>query len=262
MLNTARDRGRQGFTLLELLIGFTIIALLIGGIMVGTELLRSAELNRVLAERRNWDTAVGMFRQTYNGWPGDMKDAEDIWGTPGAGCPPSAPITDGTTCNGDGDGIVEQSSGLGNPEWVHFWQHLGNAELIKGTYDAYYNTNSASTFAPSAFRAAVWIIDSSRDGTGWIFDGYVFAGSYINAYGLTDTSGSNMLMTPMEVMSLDLKIDDGKPATGEVTLMYSGGPSYSITTCATGAGYTDLNAQYKTSETQPRCSIVFRQKRG
>ena len=50
MYSSNITKGRQGFTLLELSIVLVIIGLVIGGITVGKDLIRSAELNSLVSD--------------------------------------------------------------------------------------------------------------------------------------------------------------------------------------------------------------------
>lgn len=92
----------------------------------------------MVSELERYKTAVNTFRLKYNAFPGDMKDAQSIWGIA-----PSCnwgETTDGTTCNGNGDDIIgaPTNSDRQNPaytfEYYRFWQHLSNAKLIPGNY--------------------------------------------------------------------------------------------------------------------------------
>jgi prepilin-type N-terminal cleavage/methylation domain-containing protein len=122
-----------GFSLLELSIVLVIIGLLAGGVMVGQDLARQAELRSVTTDVQKIVISINAFRNKYSSYPGDMPNATAYWGS--ATCPGdfSTPGTGTTTCNGNNDGIINGSSAA-NIERYRFWQHLSNAGLLEGQY--------------------------------------------------------------------------------------------------------------------------------
>ena len=129
---------KSGFTLIELSIVLVIIGLLIGGIIAGKELIRSSELNSVVAEYQGYRIALVNFRAKYDAIPGDMANATTFWGAePAANCPgdQTTPSLGTATCNGNGDNYITYSGAAGKGGEVHrFWQHLANAGMISGQY--------------------------------------------------------------------------------------------------------------------------------
>ena len=79
---------RRGFTLVELSIVLVIIGLLIGGILVAQSLVETSKINKVVGQIQQFDIGVRVFKDKFNGLPGDIKFDD------------SAPF-------GDGDGIIE-----------------------------------------------------------------------------------------------------------------------------------------------------------
>ena len=65
-------KHRRGFTLIELSIVLVIIGLIVGGIVVGRELIKVAELRAILAQKDKFTAAVNTFKIKYNALPGDM----------------------------------------------------------------------------------------------------------------------------------------------------------------------------------------------
>ena len=111
-----------GFTLIELSIVLVIIGLLVGGVLVGQDLIRAAELRNIVTQVEQIDTAVNTFRLKYRCLAGDCANATTFFPT---------------SANGDGGKYVgNRSSGTAAQRKEHwnFWQQLALAGLIEGTY--------------------------------------------------------------------------------------------------------------------------------
>src|SRR5688572_21710023 len=92
----------RGFTLIELSIVLVIIGLLVGGVLVGRDLIKAAEIQKVISQAEQYKTVFYTFKNKYNCIPGDCRNATTFFGTPtGIGCSDViTPVTDGT-CNGN-----------------------------------------------------------------------------------------------------------------------------------------------------------------
>jgi hypothetical protein len=133
----------EGFTLVEIAIVLVVIGLVVGGILVGRDLIRAAELRSVISDVEKFKTAVNTFRLKFNAIPGDMPDATTYWGAADPN-PVTCQTTVGTgtqTCNGNGDWKIGAPGwaygafpGVNIDECYRFWQHLANAQLIRGQY--------------------------------------------------------------------------------------------------------------------------------
>lgn len=123
---------KHGFSLLELSIALAIIGIIVGGILVGADMIRAAELRSVMNDMNRYQAAVLTFKDKFLSLPGDMIQATAFWGRADGGTDVTQncanPLTDagtGTqTCNGDGDGWV-----TGSVEQRRVWQHLANAGM-------------------------------------------------------------------------------------------------------------------------------------
>ncbi len=230
-LQQARLRAREkGFTLVELAIVLVIIGLIIGGVLVGQDLIKAAEIRAQITQIEQYNAAVNTFRTKYNGLPGDLRNAVSFF-----------PVADfgAAVRNGNGNRQLEQcvtaASGLcgsaaaggpfeavdtgGSPthdgEVIQFWHHLSLAELINGSYNGTAGDGSApNNYGGLGFTFPVTRLD--RNGVG------VFAAEGRNFYQLGVISGAayevDPSLSPEEAFNLDSKIDDGRPGSGSVII--------------------------------------------
>jgi prepilin-type N-terminal cleavage/methylation domain-containing protein len=110
---------RKGFTLVELAIVLVIVGLLIAGVLQGRELIRAANIQKVMREVENLKRGFLTFQSKYDCIPGDCGNAIMFLG----------PVT----FNGNND---QQITGLTDGtnttyEQLFSIQHLGMAELLE-----------------------------------------------------------------------------------------------------------------------------------
>jgi len=226
----ACDGRCHGFTLIELSIVLVVIGLVIGGILVGRDLIHTAELRSVITQLEKYDTAIMAFKNKYNCLPGDCPNAAEF-GLSDAACPaaPSPCDPNGTIadagCNGDGNGRLDAAY---CSEALEFWNHMARANLVVGAFDG--KTLSAGSFTN---RGPVFGISSPRTN----LRGVGFAALYGSALAGTDTyyvvgisyplppSAASVLRNS-EGYYLDSKIDDGLPYGGRLWKTFG---------CTTGA---------------------------
>ena len=255
---------KSGFSLVELSIVLVILGLLTGGILSGQSLIRAAELRSVTTEYERYTTAVGTFREKYFGLPGDLSNAESFW-------------TSGTK-NGDGNGQIKGSAPdtADTNETSHFWAQLAKAGLIEGNYTpSKWSTNTAGTTNPKArLNSANWNIryvgivgqDDTVVGTTGDATQIAFEGNYGNAFFLI--SGTNLsapaggVMKAEEAWNIDTKMDDGKPALGNVGSLESQGSATAGAGCSDKAPKKDVDltgsAYSVTNTSATACSLVFK----
>jgi hypothetical protein len=226
-----------GYSLLELAVVLTIIGLITGTIVIGNDLMRSSGLTRTISQMSEVSDAITQFRDKYQALPGDIINATGFWGA-SAGCPAPSNVKQKTTCNGDGNGFIDNG-----PESFLFWQHLANSGLTEGSYSGA-ATSGAPTpglqclAAPSGGCWGVGFIAAVRPASWQLWADYlpnVKAPQHILSLGkhLASAGYSNPAspLTASQVLDIDTKIDDGKPATGRITTR----PGFCLTdgvTCA------------------------------
>ena len=254
------DGCEQGFTLIELSIVLVIIGLVIGGILAGQDLIHAAHLRAVVNQERQFVVAVNTFQTKYNCLPGDCINATDFFGTLSSCYNERNTYGTTQTCNGNGNGFVENNQATTQQyfEQWRFWQHLGNAGLIPGSYKG----GTATSNAPVTTTANEIPTSVMNSNYGWqVGNLNDYCGTYVPANigntlylqqsgGQVFFAGSGML--PKDMYNIDLKIDDGLPATGKVVtnnyaLWYS--PK-----CFTG---TAPNTIYNLSSTDTTCDFIF-----
>jgi prepilin-type N-terminal cleavage/methylation domain-containing protein len=135
-------RRQAGFTLIELSIVLVIIGLIVGGVLVGQDLIKAAEIRATVAQIEKYNAAVNTFKIKFNGLPGDLNSVNAAaFGFTGR---------DGSQGRGDGNGLIEgYNAGVVREAFTQeagiLWNDLSVANLIDGNY----TVNAANQDAPS-----------------------------------------------------------------------------------------------------------------
>jgi prepilin-type N-terminal cleavage/methylation domain-containing protein len=229
-----QDRqSEKGFTLVELAVVMIIIGLLIGGILKGQELIANAELAATVSQIKGVDGATSTFRDKYNAFPGDMRNASTR--LPATAC-------GGAACNdGDGNGRLD-SVPLTAPaanEGADFFPHLAAADLIGGI-----SVDGSGTFGDIYLEAK---IDGGYHPGYWtggaLGDGTPPVGHYLTI--MSTTAGpAGDAMTPNQAQRIDTKLDDGATGSGSVV--------------GDGAGCDDGTGAYDEANQAQVCDLVVR----
>ena len=262
--------NKSAFTLIELSIVLVIIGLIIGGVLVGRDLIRQAELRAVAKEVESFKAAVNTFKLKYNALPGDMTNAESIWGSDSS-CPNTAANTVPklATCNGNGDGWLAINGNINTYyEGFRFWQQLADASLVQGQF----------TGVAGASAVGHVIIGTNTPASRFSGTGYSLIYTMMNALGNSvsgayfDTPYGHYMIWGMpspaalystnypvlngkESLSFDSKYDDGLPGKGTIrTYSSTFSSTYSLPTCVSGTAAA--TSTYVVGDT-PACSFHF-----
>lgn len=254
---------RSGFTLIELSIVLLIIGLLAGGILLGRDLIRAAELRSVITDIEHFKTAVHTFRTKYNCLPGDCANATDFWGV--ASWCPGGVATAMETCDGNGDGYIEGDWSDVSNENFRAWQQMANAGLISGRFTGVTGGGANEwTCVPGVNVPASRIV---RSGYNWnshntvpirfVWDVYFYNNSGIQflEFGaqLPNDDMEADALSPVDAHSIDQKGDDGRPGTGTYTT-FKPTSGYNVN-CATTANAA--TAEYRSLDAGPACSFII-----
>ncbi len=236
---------RQGFSLVELSIVLVILGLLTGGILAGQSLIRAAELRSVSNEFQRYVAATNSFRDKYFALPGDMNNAQAVWGA-------------ANTNNGNNDGVINTGAAASvTGEQFEFWNQLARAGLIEGTY-------SGLAGATNAFDGVIGtnVPKSKMGNAGWGVQNISMTGNanfFTNDYGNAFTFGSQSSggvpqganLKPEEAWNIDTKMDDGLPGSGKIWGIYWNNA------CATAASATDYASRYNLASSAKSCALIF-----
>ena len=204
---------KNGFTLIELSIALVIIGLIVGGVLVGQDLIKAAELRSVITDLQKFQTAIRTFQGKYDCLPGDCANATQFFGTDSNGCPTGGGATG--TCNGDGNGQIDYPN-----EMYRAWQQLALNHLIAGNFTGIAAASgppdvpSVNTPAAAMRGACFDILYNQNNWNVTTYVGHRIAfGSISPVYG-TCWQGT---FTPAEMYNMDKKIDDGLASSGILT---------------------------------------------
>jgi len=258
-------KKNHAFSLVELSIALIIVGLLVAATVSGKTLIKRTKLSSLITEVAELKTAIATFRLRYDQFPGDMSDAYDYWGV-SAGCTNTTATTGGSTatttetgCNGDGNNLIEWDSG----EFYRSWQHLSLAKAIPGTYTGQKQSTSSpycviGTNCPtSSFHPLSQFMITSTQMYLAIRGMHLFFATS-NASG-TDNHPSKPVISPQDAHSIDQKIDNGKPATGEIEAANGWDINGTQVTGCTSINGTDIadTATYIKSDNTELCIMAF-----
>lgn len=201
---TPRPQG--GFTLIELSIVLVIIGLIVGGVLVGQDLIKAAEVRAGVGQIEKYEAAANTFRSKYNGLPGDIPNAGNFGLT-----------TLGVT--GNGNGVLGRTADDANDfdgESAAFFRHLAQTNLvadsITGADFTAANVNTVTAYVPaSKMGRGVLVMPYGSGGLN-----YYSLGVMSVAAGQVTMPADDAGMAVIDAFNFDTKLDDGNPSTGKV----------------------------------------------
>ncbi len=258
-------QSQRGFTLVELAIVLVIIGLIIGGVLVGQDMIKAAEIRSTISQWESFNAAVNTFRDKYGYIPGDINQNRaleygfyDRTGAAASG-------------NGDGNGLLQacaQTTAAGllhGCETAIFWRDLNDANMVEG----YFQQDSTSTTTVSNEDLILWFPEAALGrGNFWT----VFSAEGKNWYqltGITSTASGaytlTLALTPVEAFNIDRKTDDNRPLTGGTrALDDTAALNVASTPAAPAAGICVSNADNSYNQTTeayantPACQLRMR----
>lgn len=218
---------QRGFTLLEFSMVMILFGVLVGSVLRGQELITTAKVRHMLDQRGSIQTAVTAFSDRHQVNAGDLTVAQ-------AGLIDAAIVPSGAGFGGSGFATLF-TIGAGNESATAF------QNLTLGRYLSCRPCLSVTAGTPNPLS------DSSNSPAN-ILGNYISYGFTTSAVGgaivwwdavpaanrtiLTTGAG----LSPQMLSEMDLKGDDGSPATGNFRLSSVGTTGFAIAACANGAG--------------------------
>jgi prepilin-type N-terminal cleavage/methylation domain-containing protein len=254
----------EGFTLIELSIVLVIIGLIVGGVLTGQDLIRAAEVRATISQIEKYNTAVNTFYGKYDALPGNMN------ATTAATFGFSTVGRTGAVGFGSGNGVIT------GDEELMFWVDL-SSPIAGGLVDGNFTAGAGYTVDNNSM---VWMgtqvafyLPAAKLGRGnyiWAWSGGwqwsgVDPGDGLNYFSLspplTPGGGSppvtfSATLTVSQAYSIDKKMDDGLPQSGNVMANgYGGGNAWAAGGGSLGA--SGVNNSPTTTATSPSATTCY-----
>lgn len=232
-INNYKKPLNYGFTLVELSIVLVLISLLVAAVMSGQKLVQHSKLQNLIKEIREFDSGISGFKDKFHYYPGDFPEADIYW-----------PLASPDAVNGNKNWQIETGEDL------QFWKQLALAGFISGSYTG--TTSGTHVIGTNAPKSII-------QGGGYQV---LYASSYYNTTGNTLMFGSMInntagnidgkILSPQDAYTIDIKIDDGLAAGGNLYTAQGNG----VSTCVSAA-YNDTTATYILSDTTISCRMFW-----
>lgn len=263
-----------------------IIGLIVGSVMVGRELIKSAQIRQQIKQIEAYDAAIYTFQGKYNGLPGDVPNSSQFFSTALTGA-----------AEGNGNGIIEfagndfYDNGINwdtqAGEVRRFFVQLGEANLIEGKYDGSRYLTRGVPRVRMNDNAGFFVASSANfqvGGSGRLPDNTINYRRGSNVLWLVACNSSNSgstgsaptptvafqdemyywddfcaIFSPQDLQTIDSKIDDGNPLSGR----FFGFGGHASTYPAPGPENDCLsnpltsNATYKAATTTKQCQAAY-----
>ena len=212
-------QNQSGFTLIEIAIVLVIIGLLLGGVLKGQELINSAKVKNLATDFRNIPVFIYGYQDKFKSLPGD---------DPGVVAHVAGTLA--TTGGTVGNGLIEGdwNSYTKTDESYLFWQHVRLAGMSLG---------------PTVIPAAPVVGDGYRPvnavgGEIGIQSGTsVAANAPMKNVAGTAIPGTYIICSPNILgkfaKQLDIQLDDGNTATGNLMVYNNKASDYALGVTAT-----------------------------
>lgn len=260
--NAIKNTHTQGFTLIELSIVLVIIGLIAGGILVGQDMIKGAEIRSTVKQIEQINAAMNTFRDKYRFLPGDLSAA--------AATQFGFAARTGAVGRGDGNSYISGGTATAtdlNSETVLAWVDLNRVALLDGSY-----TVGADAAAVAANPDAVkTFLPEAKLGRGNVITVYSAVGSNFYQIGGVDSVAAGVptlraTLTPQEAYNLDQKMDDGIPATGSSRAMSSATTLNTVSApaapaagvCVSNAAGNPYNSTTEAFANTPSCALRVR----
>ncbi len=250
---------KSGFTLVELAIVLVIIGLIIGGVLVGQDMIKSAEVRSTISQWEKYNTALNTFRDKFGGYPGDLRNADNFG---------FDPRTSASIGNGLIEGCTTTPLLLGC-ETAVFFDDLATAEIIADNIPGLLAAYTANVAAVAGNGDLITPEADIGGGARWS----VYAAGGRNQFhlggidtGTTAGGTTTDTVEPIEAFNIDNKIDDSVGNTGIVRAVEGRNDAIGTPTPETGVAgeCTTDNSTYNTDEnnpgesTTPACQLMIR----
>jgi len=198
---TMTQPKQKGFTLVEIAVVLVIIGLLLGAILQGQQLIASARVSNLSDQQAGIQAAYFGFIDRYRAVPGDMErdEARDAIGDPDIVLGNATGASNGRLSD-PGDGEWQELNGV--------WEHLSKSGFIRGSYGRPAAADNPPTSEDAPTNAFNGVVILARH------NGYQDSRGTDAPERLLFNFGENV---PASIArELDVKLDDGRPATGSV----------------------------------------------